>query len=751
MRGAWIIWTVVALCALAHPVRGYGQANAPPPPAATDIPDAPSKEEPKKEESPLAADPKTPLDLFEATVLMLDIARPTLARAYLDRLLAENPDDATLLEIRDKFGSAPFVRLTNSKELQPSATKLLEMLNAATAKRAADPERLAMLLQNLTGTIEEQVAAREELAASGTLIIPALIKVLSDAGQSARHESVLDVLMQIGEPAVPALLGAISAPHPELRAQVITLLGHLRADVAIPYLYASAVSEGEAPVVRSAARSALSKLLNLPLANIERLASAGVVPRLLQIAREHYRGQYVWEPNADSMVSLWVWSSEDSTVLPVQLDPQAASEILGARFSREALTLAPERRDAQVLYLSLALAGDARRVGIEHRLPSGPGTAHDLALSVGPEVVGDVLAEALTSGRPNTAVAALQVLEQIGTATLLKGTTAKRSPVTMALNYPDRRVQFAAAVTVLQIDPASTFAEAPRVVSILNRAMSNTTRPHVVVADPSSEHGSAIGGLLTELGYSPLLVNTGKDAFRLASERQDVELVVLHPNIIRWALTETLANLRADARTGSLPVLLLGPASLRPNMKVHLANYRMIEFAAESQTAADLELQIGPWLKQLQTAPLSETEQVAQRAAAVDWLAHIAGGRRTRIFDIAPAAENLGLALDDSLLSASAVQALGEISSATSQRRLATLVLDASAIVRLRETAAIKLAFHIQRFGLLLERTQIDGLHQAAGAANIEPELHTALLGVIGSLKPDASLVGKRLQSFSSK
>ena len=51
--------------------------------------------------------------LFDAVVLMSDLARPNLAYLYLQKLMQANPNDATLLKLRDKHGPAMFLKLSN--------------------------------------------------------------------------------------------------------------------------------------------------------------------------------------------------------------------------------------------------------------------------------------------------------------------------------------------------------------------------------------------------------------------------------------------------------------------------------------------------------------------------------------------------------------------------------------------------------------------------------------------------------------
>ncbi len=127
-------------------------------------------------------------------------------------------------------------------------------------------------------------------------------------------------------------------------------------------------------------------------------------------------------------------------------------------------------------------------------------------------------------------------------------------------------------------------------------------------------------------------------------------------------------------------------------------------------------------------------------------MAHIAQGRRTKVFDIKPAEPELTDILEDEKLAPLGLEALGEIPRRTCQQTIAELVLNTQADLDLRRLAAIKLAYHIQRFGLLLKQEQLDGLHKVWQDGRQNADLRTALGSVIGSLKPDAVLAGKRLK-----
>jgi CheY-like chemotaxis protein len=265
------------------------------------------------------------------------------------------------------------------------------------------------------------------------------------------------------------------------------------------------------------------------------------------------------------------------------------------------------------------------------------------------------------------------------------------------------------------------------------------------VGEVSTQRAALVVGILQDLGYEAIAFASGRELFVEAARRSDVDLIVLHPNMIRWPLSETLANLRADSRTGGIPIVIHGPAGLRDKMRHHERVLRLVSFASEAQSTADFELQVEPFLRQIKTPPMDSAQRARHREAAIDWLAHIAQGRRTRIFDLSHAEAPLIEALVDPSLAARAIDAVVELASAESQEALFRVAVAQEAAPEVRESAALKLAFHIQRYGLLLKARQLEELHRAWRNEREPAALRTALAGVIGSLKPDAALVGKRL------
>ena len=171
----------------------------------------------------------------------------------------------------------------------------------------------------------------------------------------------------------------------------------------------------------------------------------------------------------------------------------------------------------------------------------------------------------------------------------------------------------------------------------------------------------------------------------------------------------------------------------------------MIGFALNGETS--LKQGVRLFISRLSTPPPSERQRAARASAAGFWFAHIAGGRRTETFNIDSAEQALFDAVNDPGVGENAVIALGAIATSTSQERLQEIATSEARDEALRETAALQLAFHMQRYGILLSESRVQEVQLAWQATPAGP-LKTALAAVVGSLKPTSQRVTELLQSL---
>ncbi len=699
------------------------------------------------ERSPLLKEPTTPEAMFAASLLMVDLARLDLAAKYLEQFEETSPDDELLIKLRDKYGTGDFLKLARTKELQPRSMQLLERLNVAAKKQAEDPAFVDALVQRLTQGPTQRDLAIAELRNAGVHVVPEILKQMSQADLAAHQDVMVIALMKMGNQVIPPLIGAFDAPQERVRTAAIDILYELDATEAVPYLWYPAFDENQPAGVRAAANRCLAKLLKSSLERTNQLSSVEAANELRRLAKLLYRSPQALPVDDQGHVALWSWNEELGTVALQSLPPEIASLMVSTRFARQALSLSPEQTEPQRQYLASLLALEVMRNGWDKPRLATPNSAMYLALTAGETMVSQVLAEALEAGQAATAVVSLEVLSQIGSRDLLLTQKGLKSPVLAALNSPDSRVQFAAATTILKLEPKNGFSGVNRVVSILARAASDPGASRVIIIDADSGRASMTAGYLSDGGYEGIVTATGREGFELASTSAGIEFIVVQVNCVRWELTQTLTNLRADARTAALPIVIYGPSSLRGDMARQVARNAPAAFVAESASASDFLGQVLPFIKSLKTPPLSPQERALEKEAAVYWLATIGSGSLGRLLDISQAENDLSAAVEDPTVAKNALVALGGIGTRGAQRRLADVALNSQADEMLREAAANQLAYHIQRFSLLLKRDEVADL-QAGWKLTDRPGVKSALASVIGTLKPNATTIGERLRQF---
>ncbi len=699
------------------------------------------------ERSPLLKEPSTPEEMFAAALLTFDLARLDLAAQYLEQFDATSPDDSLLIKLRDKHGTAEFLKLAASPELQPRSKRLLESLNNAARKQAEDPEYVDSLIQRLTAGPTERELAIAELKNAGERVVPEMLKQMSKPEMADHQDAFVVALSRMGKQVVPPLIGALDSPEPRIRAAVMDVLGWLDASEAIPSLWSPAFDEQQPPGIRAAAQRTLAKLVNGSSLRGTQISSVTASNELKRLSKLLYRSPELLPVNDQGAVNLWAWSDKDKTVVQRSLTPEVASLFLSTRFARQSLALSPEQPEPQRQYLASLLGLEVLRQGWDAPRVATPGSAMYLGLTAGEETMAKVLEEALDAGRATTAVAALEVLSRIGTREQLISSPALKSPVVAALNSSDPRVQFAAATTILKLDPTRSFSGSNRVVGILSRAITDSQQSRAIVIDADNRRASSTAGYLGDGGFLPYVASTGREGFEQAASTTGVELIVVHANCQRWDLTQTLANLRADARTASIPIVVYGQGKIRGELARTVARNAPATFVSESATSSDFLDQLLPFVKSVKTPALSAQERTLQKNAAAYWLATIGNGNLSKIFDISQAEKEIGAAIEDPEIAQNALIGLAGIGTPTAQRRLADVALNSQIDENVRTIAADQLSYHIQHYGLMLTNDEVFDLH--SGWKNTDnPAVKSSLASVIGSLRPNATVISERLRQF---
>ena len=675
-----------------------------------------------------ARPPQTPAETWERIDYLIRVGQPAQAAPFLRQFAAANPDDTTMIALRDEYGQSSFFRLLDAPETRPFAAPLLDRLSQAGRRFATQPDRLRSAIASLSKSREERSYGVERLREAGAYAVPALIQALGQPSPSPDERAALiDGLGALGTSAVPPLVATLDAPDGAAVSAAAQALGAIGDRESVPPLtYVAARANAPAG---DAARRAIARITGSPF-QVQRESP-------VRVLSDAARRSFLAAPKEpEGPATDWAWDDAAKAPAPRQTTRAEARSAAALKLARQALAIAPADRRAQTALLETALERD----------PSG---ATPEALAAGPVVLGEVVRQTIADGRAVPAAAAVTALGQVIDRTAL-GDGTRPGALVEALDAPERRVQFAAARALVGLEPRRPFPGSSRVVPTLARFVAAGPVARAVVIDGNADRGSLLVGFLKGLGYDAQIAATGELGFRMAAESADVELIAIDPNFVQghWRLVDTLANLRADRQTAGIPTFVYGPLALHDRLAPVLAGFPGVRLLV-TPTRADLfKAEVGRGLAGLRARPLSAEERAAYAGEAAALLARVAsrpgGPFEPELVLAAPA---LMLGLNNAAIAPDAVKALGEVPRAEAQRVLGDVLLNPSNPPGLRLAAAESLARSLRRSGPLLAPEQ-EGRLAAELDQTEEPTLRTALSAVVGALKPKAASSGRRLQDF---
>ena len=312
---------------------------------------------------------------------------------YLDRFVKSKPDDATLIAIRNRYGPGSILRLSDyAQDASLFAAPLADAMVAASRKYAAQPERIARFVGELTATPEEQDYAVRHLQEAGPYAIPFLIDALAAPGLSASDRAlILRNMGRLDRSVVPALAAVLDSSDPRLAADAATVLGLIGDKSAIPFLTFPAAAADSPPVVRAAAQAAISRLTGQSFA----AQPQAPIQVLIDSAWRFHRHQVEF---LEVPVTVWAWDDARKAPAPRQVARSEAEAILGLRFAKQAMRLDPANREAQVVHMSLTLEKAIERAGFDSFPTKDPDT-FAAAKASGVAVLSDVLNTAIADGK----------------------------------------------------------------------------------------------------------------------------------------------------------------------------------------------------------------------------------------------------------------------------------------------------------------------------------------------------------------
>jgi CheY-like chemotaxis protein len=750
-------------------------ASAADPPAPAPAPAPPDKAAAPPDDSRKGDDyrqyfkkPETVEDYWLALRYEIEVGRFDLAAGLLHALLAKQPTPDELGRLEDKYGIAAFYELrtvdwSKDQALKDQAKKdvgqLIDLVREATKKTLGDPVKIRLYIKNLNGDREEHEFALEQLDRSGVQAVPYLIEALRSAPTEDRP-AILGALQGLNAETLPALYAALDSDDPTLELYILDVVRQRPAAVlgqppqynVRPYLW-RLTNPNERDDVRGKATRLLADFLDV---------DPGKLPPG-QVALTHEAEQYYQHRvhfDNPKEVTVWRWDSKANNVMrgwsgAETVSQDQAEEYYGTRFAKAALAFDPSFQPAQEVLLSLTLQKGAARAGP----PPGTETpeARDLLSRVNPDLITAVLERALDENRLNVILPAVHALGGMHDVRAGRPGDHGQPALLRALNYPDRRVQMAAAEALMRIPGQPDGPTAGRIVEVWRRALAAEPTakavPKIIVGYFDDVRGNAIADTVKKCGYDPIQKQTGREVLQRLNEAADVDLVLIDEALPNPGLASLLAQLRADVHYGRVPVVLTVARDREEAVRRFSENAPNVSILPEALAKSVPDLQ--PFLQErlgAASSPLLTEDELKEYAnKAVHHLAEVAKGVPPG-FDVRPTADTVYVALRSGGLSPEgqidAIHVVGTFAGAKPQTELTTVVQDDKRPPKVRAAATAELIRHVQEHGLTLTAAQVDALSTLLDAKGGDPELKEALALLMGGMRPDARATGQRLLKF---
>ncbi len=562
-----------------------------------------------------------PQELFQQARGLVREGKFDLAAVYLKAFVDSNPSDQDLLDLEKRFGTTVFQQLRtvprwsdDSKadaQARADVEAVIGKARAATAKQLETPERVNKYIRNLGATEEERQFAEVELKRTGDYAVPFMAEAVRQNGSPAVTRGVLGAIPLMEARTMGGWLASLDGMPPEFQYSILAAIGS-RPDVMdllasaqsniVPRLWYAYGKADTLPSLKAYAKAALDRVYR----DVDKRDPAAELVAAARPFADHkasYSSAAAPGTGAPATVPVWTWDAKAQKVVKQAAVPTPqADEYFGLRYARWALDVRPDYEPAQAMLLGIAAERAAERGNFGDLARTDP-TVYRLLADAPASVLNDLLDRAYAEKRTALVLPLVQVLGDRADRAAAGGVGGRPSRFERGLDYPDARVQFAAANALLRSPVPVDGRLRGRVLEILRRAAAADTgvpgaaKGQALLADPDRRRADGTAALLRQIGYEVEVYGTGRDLLRRVARASDFDLVLIDRHVPNPELRDLVSHLRADANAARRPVLVVASAdqAIPPSLDQLLLRFALLIAATEAdQTAMPAPYQPDP-------------------------------------------------------------------------------------------------------------------------------------------------------------
>lgn len=543
----------------------------------TDAPEQPAQQPATQPATQRPAEAALPVDVvrlvddFYHTAVM---GNYTAAQAYGEQILAADIDPEVLLdafvEVHRRRSDNPadldqlMIKWQQAEPIAGVANEIVKRVNEGRIARATNPQFIAEQLERLNRGATAYRNALAQLRNSGEYAVPVMIQYLVDRGKAQFHADIRRAMRDLGVDMLSPIWAATQMDDEQVLASLMTVMGELQYDASVPYLLEQ-IETSKHEAVRRAAQDALNRLTH---------GGGTAAEEFYRLAEQFYYEQTPVVPNRRlGTATIWSWGGPRIGLVRTDVPPQVYNEIMSMRASGKALKLGQGQDDA----LALWLAANYRREGelkegeVDRTQPEGSPSAHYYGAQAGTSYLQKVLERAETDrvrlargSRYNTADVSLRAVKSLQEIVGRGNITAGETPLTTAMNFPDRRVRIEAALALAQALPQQGIAGQEQVIPLLADALSQTGQPSVLVLTPEQETLNRTVEALKAQNYRAVGTTSVVDAITQAQQLPSVDVVVIDSSLGDRQIDSLLNNAQSNPKlNGAAKLIIVGSEASR--------------------------------------------------------------------------------------------------------------------------------------------------------------------------------------------
>jgi hypothetical protein len=548
------------------------------------------------------------------------IAKPDLAEAAGRQLFESGITDAQLAELvsENDLGDKVDRSLSRGRGMAgvgPMVTEFEKRLEEGRLELARNQDRIQEAIGMLNGSLRAQMMGKRRLIEAGEYAVPQLLDVLVASKDPEVEIRVIEVIEEIKRQAVLPLCAALPELSATVQTKVCRMLSKIGWPTAMPYLLKVATSRQSTPEVKDAAMTAFRRLGG---------TSTDVSAAFTALGRKFFaQEQSLIAYPADPVNMVWNYGPH-SGLVQTPVPTSIFCQVMAMRSARTALAADPSNRMA----LAVFVAADLRR---ENQIGAGETdpfaadakyTPQFFATAAGSSIARDVLAMAIDGSDTalvRDAISALGMTVERGRMVGAGG----RQPLLECLRYPDRRVQYDAALVLGAAMPEKAFAGDNQVVPLLANAIRSNNDSFAVVVASTDEDRNSLSAMLGNAGFT--VVASGPGFYDLESEinrSNGIDLVVVHAG--EADAVTTVGQIRNFAGTGATPVMLMCSGIDKIAMDREFTSDRATGAFISGGTEAQFQSAVNSLMEVASGGRLTANDSMAYTRNALQTLANIA-------------------------------------------------------------------------------------------------------------------------------